>query len=235
MLNPCTGQAWQGAARGRRKHGASLIELMVGVTVGLLIVGSAIGLFASHLTSSTQLMFSARLNQELRAAAEVVVRDLRRASYWQNAIQGTIAVGTGSATTANPYKAVTAASGSVDYGFSRDTTENDVLDSTETFGFRLTSTGVLEMQTAQGTWVAMTDLNLVRVTAFTVTPTVTSLALGDLCPTTCAIGSPNCPTSSVRRFDVLLRGQSARDSTLVRELRMAVRLRNDRLDGQCPA
>lgn len=235
MLNPCTGQAWQGAARGRRKQGASLIELMVGVTVGLLIVGSAIGLFASHLTSSTQQIFSARLNQELRAAAEVVVRDLRRASYWQNAIQGTIAVGTGSATTANPYKAVTSASGSVDYSFSRDTTENDVLDSTETFGFRLTSTGVLEMQTAQGTWVAMTDLNLVRVTAFTVTPTVTSLALGDLCPTTCAVGSPNCPTSSVRRFDVLLRGQSARDSTLVRELRMAVRLRNDRLDGQCPA
>ena len=110
-----------------------------------------------------------------------------------------------------------------------------MLDSTETFGFRLTNTGVLEMQTAQGTWVAMTDLNLVRVTAFTVTPTVTSLALGDLCPTTCAIGSPNCPTSSVRRFDVLLRGESARDSTLVRELRRAVRLRNDRLDGQCPA
>ena len=81
----------------------------------------------------------------------------------------------------------------------------------------------------------MTDINLVRVTAFTVTPVVTTLHLGDICPKTCAIGSPNCPSTSVRRFDVLLRGQAASDALIVRELRMSVRMRNDRLDGQCPA
>ncbi len=215
--------------------GASLVELMIGVTIGLLIVGSSVSLFVIHLTSSKQLMISTRLNQELRAAGDLVVRDLRRAGYWQNAIQGTLAIGTGSTTTPNPYRAVTTGSSSVEYGFSRDTTENDTFDSTEAFGFRLTNVGVLEMQTAQNTWVAMTDLNLVRITAFTITPIVTTLPLGQLCPRSCAVGSANCPTTSVRRVDVVLRGESVRDATQVRELRMSVRLRNDRLDGVCPA
>lgn len=218
-----------------RSRGTSIIELMIGVTIGLVIVAGAAGLFATHLTQTKRQMMSARLNQELRAAADVVVRDLRRASYWKDAIQGTLAIGTGSATAQNPYRQVVAGTGSIEYGFSRDGTENNVLDSNEIFGFRMTNAGVLEMETTSGSWTPMTDINLVRVTAFTVTPVVTTLHLGDICPKTCAIGSPNCPSTSVRRFDVLLRGQAASDALIVRELRMSVRMRNDRLDGQCPA
>jgi prepilin peptidase dependent protein B len=227
MLNP--------RSRRRRARGASIIELMVGVTVGLVVVGAAITLSGRNIASSRVLLADIRVNQDLRAVAELMTRDLRRAAYWGHAIDGTRAAGSGSVAPRNPYGAVTATGGSsVTYAFTRDSTEDDTLGSGEQFGFRLQD-GRIEMQTAQGSWQPVTDPEVITVTTLAITPNDTVLPLGHLCPTPCALGAPNCPTVTVRRFELLLRGASARDADAVRELRSTVRVRNDQFNGQCPA
>lgn len=219
------------ARRGQR--GLSIVELMIGVAIGLIVLSGALSLFSTNLNASRRLQAETRLNQDLRAAADMVARDLRRAGYWGNAIQGTLAQGVGSVTVANPYSAVAAASANVGYAFSRGI-ENDTLDTIETFGFRLQS-GVVEMQTSAGAWQGVTDPTAVNVLDFTITPTTTALPLGHLCPKTCAPNAAGCPVVQVRRYDIRLEGQSQRFADMRRTLPLTVRVRNERMEGQCPA
>lgn len=216
------------------QRGVSMIELMVGTAIGLLIVAGLISLYVSNLTGSRKLLLEARLNQDLRAAADLVARDLRRASFWDDALSGTRVVGSTTATAINPYRSVTyAVDDSIQYGFSRDATENNALDTNEQFGFRVVD-GMLQMQTAQGTWQAVTNPGVVNVSTFAIDEHVTPIALGHLCARACAVGTPNCPTTTVRSYDVVLEGRAVADARVVRQLRSTVRLRNDRLEGQCP-
>lgn len=219
----------------RAARGVSLVELMVGVAIGLVIVAGSVHLSGRTIGNSRSLLTDIRVVQDLRSLSDLVTRDLRRAAYWGNAIQGTQTTPTSSSAAPNPYAAVaTPGASSVTYAFTRDAAEDNALGVGERFGFRLTE-GRVEMQTAADTWQAVTDPEVVTITDFTVTPTVTVLPLGHLCPTVCAPGAPNCPSVSLRRFDVLLRGRSARDAAVVRELRTTVRLRNDQFNGACPA
>ena len=215
-------------------RGLSLIELMVGLAVSLVVVGGALSMMVRIQTTSWRLMVETRLNQDLRAAADLMARDLRRGAYWGNAIQGSLAQGVTSAAAPNPYRALSGSTaGGISYGFSRDVAENDTLDSSEQFGFRL-QRGVLQMQTASGVWTDLTDDKNLRVTALTVTPTLTALSIGNLCSKPCAAGTPNCPVSMVRSLAISLTGQSVRDSAVLRSTALTVRVRNDEFSGQCP-
>lgn len=218
----------------RGQRGLSIVELMVGVAIGLVVVSASVLVSSRNIADTRALLAEVRVNQDLRAVADLVTRDLRRAGYWGNAIDGTRVVAGGAAPPANPYSAMAAASSSVAYAFTRDATEDNALGVGERFGFRLNE-GRIEMQTAQDTWQAVSDPATVTVTGFAVTPVTTTLPLGHLCPTPCAIGAPNCPTVTVRRYDVVLSGRSVRDAAVRRELRTSVRVRNDRFEGVCPA
>lgn len=223
------------AAGRRRSRGFSIVESMVGLAIGLVIVAGGLALFAGQLNAARRTMLEARLNQDLRSAADLIARDVRRAGYWQEALAGTVAIGAGGATAVNPYRQVSSGDSSLGYAFSRDAVEDNTRGAEELFGFRLTDAGMLEMRTAENTWNELVDPSLVRVTAFEITPNEVTIPLGHLCTTSCPPGTPNCPSTTVRRFDLLLRGQAVADAAVQRELRVAIRLRNDELDGQCPA
>lgn len=228
------------ASRASGQRGVSMIEMMVGTAVGLFIVAGGISLYATNLTNSRRILVESAVNQELRAAADLISRDLRRAGYWGNAIESTRTIGASSLTTANPYNAVTDSDTEVTYQFSRDDensasqADHNTQAANEQFGFRLNGTdGSVEMQTANGTWVAFTRPDVVRVTTFTVTPTATAINLGTLCSPQKAIGSPRYPTSTIRSYNIQLVGQSATDANVQRRLDSIVRLRNDQLSGDC--
>lgn len=221
------------AVRARPARGLSIVEMMVGLVIGLFIIGAALTLFARNVAGTRQMLAETRLNQDLRAAADLITRDLRRAGFWGNAIQGTIAIGTSSVTAPNPYSGVATSTSEIGYRFSTDNTENNVLDNAEQFGVRLNS-GALQLQTASGTWTDITDSRAMTVTALSITPTATTLGLGQFCAKTCAVGSAGCPTMTVNSFVVTVTGQSASDSALRRSLRSTVRVRNDALSGSCP-
>jgi len=219
----------------KRQRGFTLVELMVGTAIGLFVVAGTVSLYATNVGASRRLLVEARLNQDLRASMDLVSRDLRRAGYWGNAITGTSITGAAAAAPANPYRGIDASvTDQVTYQFSRDQVEDEVVAETERFGFRLQD-GVLQMQTQQDNWEPMTDSDVVKVLEFSIETTETEMPLGSLCTTVCAVGTPNCPTVTVRRFAVRLRGESATDASIQRTLQTSVRPRNDQLEGQCPA
>lgn len=220
-----------------RRHGLSLVELMVGITVGLFLIGGALSLFVSNIQNSRRLLVEARMNQDLRAAADLITRDLRRAGYWGNAVQGTIASGTGTTTTANPYAAVapSAAASTITYNYSQDATENNTLDDNEQFGFRLQN-NVIQMRTAANTsWQAVTDPNVLEVLELKIDDSgSTTIGMGSICSTTVLPGAANYPSITLRQYTLTITAQAPGDSTIKRQLRTNVKVRNDAYAGGCP-
>ncbi|MEO8806626.1 MAG: prepilin-type N-terminal cleavage/methylation domain-containing protein [Burkholderiaceae bacterium] len=220
----------------RAQRGLSLIELMVGLAIGLFITAVAGTLLASHVRENRSLLLEARLMQDLRTAADMITRDLRRAGYWAGATSGVWMAGT-TGIVANPYAAIapsSAASDAASFRYSRDGSENNSVDSNEEFGFRLRS-GTIEMLLGGSGWQALTDAGTLVVTRFSVTPLLERIDLQAVCSKPCPAGSTNCPPrQEVRSLAVLITGRSATDTLVTRSVRSQVRLRNDSFTGACP-
>ena len=218
------------------QRGLSLIELLVGLAIGLFITAAGATLLSSHLRENRALLLEARLMQDLRTAAHVITRDLRRAGHWGNATSGAWLPGTTTALV-NPYSAIApsgAASDAVSFRYSRDSTENNVVDTNEQFGFRLRS-GAVEMLLGAGNWQALTDAGTLFITNFSVTPEVERIDLQALCSKPCAAGSTTCPPEQqVRSLALVISGRSVTDAAVTRSVRSQVRLRNDSFTGTCP-
>jgi type IV pilus assembly protein PilW len=215
--------------------GFSLVELLVGLSVGLVIAAGATAFLATTLREQRAVLLESRLMQDLRTAADVVARDLRRAGYWASAPDGAWLPGARTAV-ANPYAAITpagAASDAVGFAYSCDAAENDVLDGNEQFGFRLRS-GAIQMQLGAGNWQALTDAGTLVVTAFDVMPEVQVVSLEAACPAACPASSAACPPRLlVRSLAVHIAGHALADPAVLREMRSSVRLRNDPVVGAC--
>jgi prepilin peptidase dependent protein B len=207
------------------QRGLSLIELMLGLAIGLFIAAAGGTLLVGQLRESRALLLDARLTQDLRTAADIVTRELRRAGYWGHA-------GTG----VNPYAALApgaAASDAVSLRYSMDAAENDTLDSNEQFGFRLRG-GAIELQLGAGNWQALTDAGTLTVTGLRITPETQDVSLASLCTTTCAAGSGVCPPhQQVRSLAVVIDAALASDPRVTRSVHSNVRVRSDAVIGQC--
>ncbi|MEQ1804906.1 MAG: hypothetical protein ABL900_05970 [Burkholderiaceae bacterium] len=221
----------------QRTRGISLVELLVGLAVGLFIAAAGVTLMAGNLRENRALMLESRLMQDLRTASDIITRDLRRAGYWAGAVAA-VHVPVGSAVPVNPYAAVApsaAASDAVSFAFSRDATENHSVDSNEHFGFRLRR-DVIEMQLGNGNWQSLTDPNTVVVSDFRVVPSAEDIDLSSQCAIPCAAGDASCPPrQQVRSLSVSIAGRSSADASVQRSLNSSVRLRNDSVTGSCPA
>ena len=217
------------------QRGLSMVELLVGAAIALFIAATGTTLLAGNLRENRSLLLEARLTQDLRTAADVIARDVRRAGYWAGATDGVWA-DNAPPPLANPYVALapgSAASDAVSFRYSRDSTENNLVDSNEQFGFRLRA-GVVEMLLGAGNWQALTDAGTLTVTAFSVTPTVQEINLQNLCANPCPPGGTSCPPhQQVRGFDIVLSARSASDASVSRSLRSSVRVRNDNVVGAC--
>lgn len=224
-----------------KQAGLSVVELLVGVAIGLFLLGGAAKLFVDSIGDSRRLIVETRVNQDLRAAADLIARDLRRSGYWQNALAAAAPALPPASAPSNPYAAVAvtgaASSASLTYSFSRDDegAENDAINTAganENFGFRLSGNAV--QTRATGGWQEVTDPSAVVVTRFAITPVVLDVPLGQFCTPACAAGAVGCPFVQVRRYDIVLAGRSAGSDNIVREIRESVRLRNDAPISACP-
>jgi prepilin peptidase dependent protein B len=242
--------------RGRQggQRGLSIVELMVGVAVGLFVVGGAVKLMVDNLANNRRLLVETRVNQDLRAAADLIVRDLRRAGYWRNAASG-VSSDPAVAPAVNPYRTVAydGTTGELTYSYSKDNV--DTLDNTtEGFGVRrgvdgVTGRGVIQLRTANA-WQTITDpgtLEIPTAADLSITPSATrTVELWDACPCrpalTCvdsqfAVGGANYttrPRMVVRQYTLVINGQAVSDSRVRRQITETVRVRNDELIGVCP-
>jgi type IV pilus assembly protein PilW len=218
-----------------------LIELMVGLTIGLFIVAGTLTMFANQVGSSRQLLQQARLHQEMRSVMDLVTRDLRRAGAWDNAILGTVAIGSTRTTVPNPYQAASASTDGrgfnvIDYWFTRDRasrgSENNALDSNELFGFKQDG-DILRMQLGAGNWQPLTDPKVITVRNFFISsPNTPTVSAASACVGGCT--GPTCPQLSIRQYTLTLQAALASDSNVTRTLSTTVRLRNDQIQGACP-
>jgi prepilin peptidase dependent protein B len=221
----------------RRQRGLSMVELMVGVAIGLFVVAGATLVVSNQLGDNRRLMLETQIQQDLRAAADLIARDIRRSGYWGSAETGVWHAGA-LAVSSNPYTALqpvvagTAAS-AVRFGYSRGLVENDVLDAADESGFRLNNAGAIEMLTGGG-WQALTDVTTLRITKFDVRLNNQDVALA--CFNPCPVPAGACPpVQTVRNVTVLIEGTAVHDANVKRSAQTEVRLRNDVITGACPA
>jgi prepilin peptidase dependent protein B len=214
------------------QRGFTLVELLVGLALGLFVVTATLGLLASQWREQRSLGVEGRLMQDLRTASDVVTRDLRRAGHWGAATAGLPQTGA-SAPIANPYAAMapaSAASDAIAFRYSRDEHENGIVDAREEFGLRLRN-GVVELLLGAGNWQALTDAGTLTMTDLRITPTVREVDLADHCSDCSA---PCAPRQQIRSVVVTLAARSVADASVSRTLTSEVRVRNDVVVGACP-
>jgi len=68
-------------AIGNKTAGFTLIEMLVGIAIGMIVVAAASVMMVSTLKSQKDITASARLNQELGAAMAVMSNEIRRAGF----------------------------------------------------------------------------------------------------------------------------------------------------------
>lgn len=68
--------------RSRPAKGFTLIELMIGLLVGLIVLSAVIYTFLSTLRSSKDILNSARLNRDASILTDLIVGELRRTGYY---------------------------------------------------------------------------------------------------------------------------------------------------------
>jgi prepilin peptidase dependent protein B len=241
MLIGSQGKRWRKA-----QSGISIVELLIGVAIGLIVVAGGLTLLANFTNENRRLLLEARLNQDLRAAMDLVTRDIRRAGHWQGATGGIWVEGGPATPPQNNYRffyqsacnasplgasapSPAAAASSVCYTLAGNT--DNVVDANEYYGFHA-SGGILYAVIAGSAQQPVTDPATIRIDSFAVTPNPQTISMAGYCRTTCTV---NCPRVIVREFDILLEGTSPSDASLRRQLRSSVRVRNDYYDGQCPA
>jgi type IV pilus assembly protein PilW len=226
VLEPVMG----GAARG-----VSIVELLVATAIGLVIVAAAGAIVAAQHATSRRLQAEARLMQDLRAASELVARDLRRAGHWSAAAASAVRRGDESVAL-NPHAALapaSAAASAVALSFSTADDDGGAVDDRDRFGFRLRA-GAIELQLGSRNWQALTDPGTLVVTAFAVEPRVDEIVLATFCERPCSAGSTTCPPrQQVRSFAITVAARSPTDANVVRSLQSAVRVRNDVVVGSC--
>ena len=219
----------------------SIIELMVGITIGLFILAGATLVVTGQLSEGRRLLTDTQIQQDLRAASDIIARDVRRAGYTGRASLNvwptTVADGL-----VNPYAGMTpegsakAAAGdvvtsSLVYSFSSANTESgedNLLTDDEVSGFKYNSSDkTIAMQLGKDEWQALTDPNTVLITTFKITLSSQYLNVpcGEVCP---AVGVAGRQLQlNVRSVNFVIVGQSTHDPTVQRSLSTTVRLRND--------
>jgi type II secretory pathway component PulJ len=240
------------AAVRRRQAGLSIVELMVGVTVGLIVVAAATVMVSGQLAENRRLLIETQMQQDLRAAADIIAREIRR--------QGALQENTGSSNRGvletvfsdrtpfnvgfNPFYfggntgAMYGANITVG-GLQRQVMFNYSAVDVQTafnylpgpYGFDLVGNAIrTRLPGSSDVWQPLTDPKLMKVTSFTVveSPAGSQASERIPCPTACPDGTTNCwPLVRSRELEVTIEAEAVSDSTVKRAIMTRVRLRND--------
>lgn len=71
---------------GKFQAGATLMEVMVAMTISLIVTASMVALMANSLANTTRIIKMTKLADDLRVAMQMMTRDVRRSSYNANSM-----------------------------------------------------------------------------------------------------------------------------------------------------
>lgn len=219
-------------------RGFTLVELLIGLAVGLFIAASASFLMLGQLDEHRRVSLETRAEQELRAAAEIVGRELRSAGAWGHAGKAFWSPAQ-PLPMANPYAEIELLEEGRRVRFRSseaahsDAAEDDSVSGAELRQLRLNA-GVLYLIAGNGLPQPLTDPATLRVTGFEVALQAWPLRIEGLCERPCN-GLADCPPQLERReLRVQLAGEAAHDGRVRRQLALRVPVAADRLQGVCP-
>lgn len=251
-----------GGVRARRTaRGLSIVELMVGITISMFILAGATLVLTTQLDNNRRLLLEAQLQQDLRTAADMISRDVRRAGYWGRAycnVWRYVEAGSvdPNCPAGNPYNAMTpndapAPDGTSELVYARSTDaeggadfnrDDGLLDATpgrarERVGFKWNAVNqTIEYLVGNNNWQALTDPAVLRVTQFNMT--INTQVLPVPCAAAgCQAQGPQCGgpvTVRSRDLTFTIVARAVHDAGVQRSLRENVRLRNSVPVEQCP-
>jgi type II secretory pathway pseudopilin PulG len=218
-----------------RQRGLSLVELMVGITIGLFIVAAAVTLTSNQLVDNRRLLLELQIQQDLRATMDIMTRQLRRAGAFMPGSQLYISLdGLGGLKSIN--SAVTPAA-AIDsqtvFRFVRNPDEDGP------FGFRLDATnGVVITDVGENNFQELTDRSTMRVRELVFDSRGTFVGDPLPCPKLCPPpgGATDCwPRMVMQRMIISITAEARNDPTIRRTLSSEVRVRNDWVRDNVPA
>ena len=159
----------------KSQQGMTLVELLVGLLVGLVVLGAATVTFLNSLGAQTDNLNLARLNQDMRSMMDIMTRDIRRTGFVTSdpATNSAILLN-------NPFfsadKDIQVIGSCIVYSYNADDDSPPAVDANEHFGFRLSDNGELQMRSSgttntacdDGTWETITEPEII-ITGLTFT------------------------------------------------------------------
>ncbi|WP_457326202.1 PilW family protein [Roseateles sp. P5_E11] len=230
---------------GKAQRGVGLIELMVGITVGLIVTAGAALVATRQINEHRRLMLEVQMQQDLRIAADVLQQDLRRAGY-----RGLPANGVweperdAGATPAkeaapSPYTAASSNQGGdqLVYRYAKPAAganavnKTNVLANNEQFGVRWNKrNNSLEIQLGKDNWQPITDPDAIVIQNFVAKVVTQEIPLDDLCG---PAGAGTCPKQCVRHVEFTIRAVAKSDPAVQRTLKVTEKIRADEISGAC--
>lgn len=217
------------------QSGVTLIELMIAMSISLVVSLAMVTLMANTLGTSTRTIGMAKLSAELRAAMQIMSRDVRRANYHANFakcfgnLDCRVTLDDNDGDASAYIKSITVQNGNCFfYWFDRDS-DGDITDDDDVGAFRravVDGVGVIQMTTTRNTapsctagnyWSAITDPKLIDVTAFQVN---NALSYTD------TITGDNA-TQTIDKINMSITAELIVDASITRTIRNLIRVRND--------
>lgn len=229
----------------KHQRGFNLVELMVGMVIGLILLSGVLYVFQGSAESSINHLRSTRFIQQMRDVMDRMVSDIRRSGYmgyhyYVNA--GTISFdnpytnSVTDVTTHGDSSCITYAYNYDDYNETNAVSVGAVSswggdyddDNFEVFGFkRVEDDGVGVIRTRygisgsdadcdEGSWQAVTDKEVVNITGLSFAINRTTVSEGGI-------------SYEVRRVDITMTGASVDDPNLTFELQQSVSLPNHKI------
>lgn len=208
-----------------RQQGMSLVELMVGIAVGLFVVSGALALVVSQLGDNRRLLLETQLQQDLRATADIITRELRRSGAYgdleANVMDGLWRDGKATVSENDFAEIDTETPGEVEYRYRQRSGRQGP------FGFKLQNGAILTLLNEGTSWQELTDSRVLKVIGFNIAvEKETSLVVP--CPKLCPDGDTACwPTMVARSYAVTIDAEAVSDATVQRSITSTVRVRND--------
>jgi type II secretory pathway component PulJ len=209
--------------RRHRQRGLSVVELMVGVAVGLFVVAAASLLVSSQLSSNRRLLLDTQIQQDLRATVDIVTRELRRSGSLNNETANRKVWASGATAvdgnaTAQAMVMPAECNGEVIYRYFRVTDDEHAFD---------VQSNVIRAKVPLAGYQQLTDSAVLKITNFCIVPVVETRTRVP-CPSVCLSGTDSCwPEVVVREYRITIEGQAANDASIQRSITSTVRVRND--------
>jgi len=217
------------------QRGLSLVELMVGITVGLFVVAAASMMMTSQLGENRRLLVETQLQQDLRATADIISREIRRAGYSATA-QSSVWQPSVIEPTTSPFQSITVTAGSqgaVEYNYKRPD------NAPGPFKYSVLNGVIRTRLSNNSSEQELTDAKVLYVDSLTITQNLSD-PVRMSCPKACpapatlpvlpATAADYCwPTLAVSEFVVTIAGRAVNDAAIQRTVTARVRMRNDPL------